>query len=61
MTFCNLLHDFSVIFYRYLVAPELRRALKALGFRVSRDEARQLTVDGSLKGKGLVYMTLFFK
>ena len=33
--------------------------MKALGFRVSRDEAKQLTIDGSLKGKGWVLVLIF--
>lgn len=45
----------------YLCAPELRRAMKALGFRVSRDEAKQLTVDGSLKGKGMLDFNEFLE
>ena len=53
-SFQNHLDDYFYSTLRYLCAPELRRAMKALGFRVSRDEAKQLTVDGSLKGKGLV-------
>jgi len=37
-----------------LAPPELRRAMKALGFKVSREEARQLSNDGSLKGLGML-------
>ncbi|XP_045162842.1 uncharacterized protein LOC123527449 [Mercenaria mercenaria] len=38
----------------YLAPPELRRAMKALGFKVSREEAKQLATDGSLKGLGML-------
>jgi hypothetical protein len=37
---------------RFLAPPELRRAMKSLGFKVSREEAKQLATDGSLKGVG---------
>lgn len=50
-----VIHFFNEVlkyFDRYLSPPELRRAMKSLGFKVSREEAKQLANDGSLKGLG---------
>ncbi|KAL3861943.1 hypothetical protein ACJMK2_007952 [Sinanodonta woodiana] len=45
----------------YVGPPELRRAMKALGFKVSRDEARQIVQDGSLKGRGMLDFNEFLE
>ena len=41
---------------RKLGPPEVRKALKALGFKVKRDQVRQLVSDASIKGNGYVYL-----
>ena len=40
--------------FRKLGPPEVRKALKALGFKVKRDQVRQLVNDASIKGNGYV-------
>ncbi|KAL4221634.1 hypothetical protein ACF0H5_019891 [Mactra antiquata] len=44
-----------------LCPPELRRAMKSLGFKVSKEEAKQLTNDGSLKGIGMLDFNEFLE
>ena len=34
----------------------MRKALKALGFKVKRDQVRELVNDASIKGNGYVYL-----
>ncbi|KAH3827376.1 uncharacterized protein LOC127880972 [Dreissena polymorpha] len=45
----------------FLSPPELRRAMKALGFKVKREEAKQLANDGSLKGLGMLDFNEFLE
>ena len=41
---------------RKLGPAEVRKALKALGFKVKRDQVRELVNDASIKGNGYVYL-----
>ena len=41
----------GVSFYRYINSAELRRAMRALGFKCSREDAKQMIADVNLKGK----------
>lgn len=45
----------------YLSPPELRRAMKSLGFKVSKEDAKQLATDGSLKGIGMLDFNEFLE
>ncbi|WAR13968.1 CATR-like protein [Mya arenaria] len=45
----------------FLSPPELRRAMKALGFKVKIEEAKQLANDGSLKGLGMLDFNEFLE
>lgn len=45
----------------YLAPPELRRSMKSLGFKVSREEAKQLAHDGSLKGIDMLDFSEFLE
>ncbi|ELU15735.1 hypothetical protein CAPTEDRAFT_156723 [Capitella teleta] len=38
----------------YIGAVEVRKAMLALGFRMTRDDARQMVQDASVKGKGTI-------
>ncbi|KAK6175242.1 hypothetical protein SNE40_013747 [Patella caerulea] len=45
----------------FIGSAELRRALKALGFKVSKIEAQKLIVDSSAKGMSLITFTEFLE
>lgn len=47
---CIFIH-IGASFYRYINAAELRRAMRALGFKCSREDAKQMIADVNLKGK----------
>ena len=47
---CIFIH-IGVSFYRYINSAELRRAMRALGFKCSREDAKQMIADVNLKGK----------
>ena len=38
--------------YRYIGSVDVRRAMRALGFHVSREQARQMVEETGLKGEG---------
>ena len=38
--------------FRCIGAVEVRKAMRALGFKMTRDQARQMVHDASVKGKG---------
>lgn len=47
---CIFIH-IGASFYRYINSAELRRAMRALGFKCSREDAKQMIADVNLKGK----------
>lgn len=45
----------------YITSAELRRAMRALGFKCSREDAKQMIADVNLKGKSQIEFTEFLE
>lgn len=48
-----------MLLYRYITSAELRRAMRALGFKCSREDAKQMIADVNLKGKRFNFLQIF--
>ena len=41
-----------VNYFRFLGPVDVRKAMRCLGFKLTREEARQVVADASVKGRG---------